>query len=294
MLQIKNFMRNIKYLMKYSLKDRREEDIVYLTNKILDDGIYEYGLEFQDYWKITVMSQDETLDLIERYPKSFIRTGDGEIRMMMGMDQAFQKYEKEIADSLLHSLNTKREDMYVGLNRNYFIPLISSNNPVYYRRNAYDYREFYKKHLNKNIQYIDSTFTSYPLGRERCQKYDTVFARWKKLFSGKHIVIVCGKGILDSYQYDIFELASKKTIIDAPRRNAWDKKDEILSAVRKFDRKECVVVFILGMAGKALIPILTEDGYMCWDVGHLAKYYNAYMSGTGGSDSEIRKFYAPD
>ena len=35
-------MRNINYLTKHSLWDQREEDIVYLANKILDDVQYEY------------------------------------------------------------------------------------------------------------------------------------------------------------------------------------------------------------------------------------------------------------
>ena len=43
-----------------------------------------------------------------------------------------------------------------------------------------------------------------------------------------------------------------------------------------------------------MIPQLTEDGYMCWDVGHLAKYYDTYMHGKILSEDEIKKFYAPD
>ena len=48
------------------------------------------------------------------------------------------------------------------------------------------------------------------------------------------------------------------------------------------------------MAGKAMVPELTDCGYMCWDVGHLAKYYNAYMQGNVMTEDEIKAFYAPD
>ena len=46
--RIKNLIRNINYLTKHSLWDQREEDIVYLTDKILDDGFYEYELLNRD------------------------------------------------------------------------------------------------------------------------------------------------------------------------------------------------------------------------------------------------------
>lgn len=55
-----------------------------------------------------------------------------------------------------------------------------------------------------------------------------------------------------------------------------------------------IIVFILGMAGKVMAAELAEQGYTCWDVGHLAKYYDAFMKGMEGTEDNIRKFYAPD
>lgn len=295
MRKIKTLLRNINYLMKHSLWDQREEDIVYLTNKILDDGIYEYGINLPDREPIKILTQEETLSLIERCPKSFVRTGDGELSIIQGKSQPFQKYEWEIANTLEQLLKHKRDDIYVGINRNYYISL--GNVDMYskfYRRKAYDLRNEYKKYLDLENVYIDATFTSYELEQERNKKFDEVYERWRNLFKDKKIIIVCGEGILNSYQYDVFELAKDKIIIDAPRINAWDKKDSIINQIKKHNAKEWTVVFILGMAGKAMIPQLTEGGYMCWDVGHLAKYYDTYMHGKILSEDEIKKFYAPD
>lgn len=294
MSRLKNLLRNINYLSKHSLWDQREEDIVYLTNKILDDGQYEYALDLCGNEKIEILDQQESLTMLETHPKSFVRTGDGEIKLMMGQNQPFQKYEAEIVNTLIRLLETPRDDMYVGINRNYYIPLSCMENVEYYRRNAYDFRCFYKEHLNSHMQYLDATFISYPLGHPRCKEYDTIFARWKNLFAGKKLIIACGQGILDSFSYDIFELAESKKIIDAPRINAWDKRESIVQQIKANSPTDCLVLFILGMAGKALIPVLTEAGYMCWDVGHLAKYYNAYMSQMEGTQEAIRNFYAPD
>lgn len=291
---IKTFIRNINYLRKNSLWDQREHDIVYLTDKILEDTAYEYGLSRVDGWGVKILNQEETLDLFEKEPKSFIRTGDGEIKLMMGQDQPFQKYEKEIADSLKQSLAVQRDDIYVGINRNYFIPLATQEDSSYYRRYAFEFRNFYKRVLNKNYTYIDATVTSCPIGIKRNEKYDQIFNRWKKLFANRNVIVVSGEGILNDFQYDIFELAQSKIVIDAPRVNAWDKKEYIVSNIRKYDCSSVLVVFILGMAGKALIPRLTDEGYMCWDVGHLAKYYDTYMSEREMTNNEKKRFYAPD
>lgn len=292
--KLKNLIRNLNYLTRHSLWEQREEDIVFLTDKILDDGIYEYRLtELMPKYKI--LSQEDSLTLLETAPKSFVRTSDGEIKIMMGMNQPLQKWEKDIANSLIKSISIKRDDMYVGINRNYFISMLDTEDVgQYYRRHAYNLRKFYKKYINTDITYIDSGFTSYPVGFDKCERFDSVFRRWRELFRDKKVAIVCGKGILDKYKYDIFELAKEKRIIDGPRINGWDEKDRILAAIRAIDKDDYIIIFILGMAGKAMIPILTDEGYMCWDTGHLAKYYNAYMSGCGGTEEEVRKFYAPD
>lgn len=288
-------MRNINYLTKHSLWDQREQDIVYLTEKILDDGLYEYGIKLPNKKSVKILTQEETLSLIEQQPKSFVRTGDGEISLILGNNQPFQKYEKEIADILEKLLKTKRSDIYVGINRNYYISLGDVDMySKFYRRKAYDLRNIYNRYLNLDNIYIDATFTSYELDQQKNEKIDSVYKRWKELFKDQNLVIVCGKGILDEYRYDVFELAKSKVYVDAPRRDAWDEKDSIIQQIKSNDPKECIVVFILGMAGKAMVPELTDCGYMCWDVGHLAKYYNAYMQGNVMTEDEIKAFYAPD
>lgn len=275
--------------------DQREQDIVYLTEKILDDGLYEYGIKLPNKKSVKILTQEETLSLIEQQPKSFVRTGDGEISLILGNNQPFQKYEKEIADILEKLLKTKRSDIYVGINRNYYISLGDVDMySKFYRRKAYDLRNIYNRYLNLDNIYIDATFTSYELDQQKNEKIDSVYKRWKELFKDQNLVIVCGKGILDEYRYDVFELAKSKVYVDAPRRDAWDEKDSIIQQIKSNDPKECIVVFILGMAGKAMVPELTDCGYMCWDVGHLAKYYNAYMQGNVMTEDEIKAFYAPD
>lgn len=294
MNRLKNFIRNINYLTKHSLWDQREEDIVYLTNKILDDAQYEYDLEDGGTVKPRILDGEESLNLILSSNKSFVRTGDGEVKIMMGLDQPFQAYDKALADGLKEILSTPSDNLLVGINRNYYIPGYIRNYSSFYRRYAYDYRQYYKKLLNEDSTYIDATLTSFQFGHHKDENVINRYNRWKKAFKGRDIVIICGEGILEKLEYDVFELAALKVIIHGPSKNAWSEHERLIKQIKSEVSKEQLVIFILGMAGKVMIAELAELGYTCWDVGHLAKYYDAYMKGIDNTEDNIKKFYAPD
>ena len=292
--RIKNLVRNINYLTKHSLWDQREEDIVYLTEKILNDGIYEYGISDIEEIIPHILTKEESLDEILRIKQSFVRTGDGECKIMMGIDQPFQKYEKEIDERLRQMLSIPREGLMVGINKSYYLSL-NGKFANYYRRFAYDFRKVYSQFLNPYMVYIDAGFIGYDsrlCGRN--PETDLHYQKWCDLFADKDIAVVCGGGILDKLQYDVFYKAKSKKLITGPRINAWDEHEIIIDKIVETVSRDTILVFILGMAGKAMIPELMDYGYTCWDVGHLAKYYNAYMSEMVWSNEARVKFYAPD
>lgn len=291
MTRVRNLIRNLNYLSKHSLWDQREEDIVYLTNKIIDDVSYEYGIEYPSEKKINILSTDETMKVLETTTKSFVRTGDGEIALMRGENHSFQTYNEEIAQRLLSLLRNPPENILVGLNEGYFTPLFQYDNHKFYRRNAYEFREFYRKNCSTKVQYMDAACIG-PLKNSQTQeKLFAHYDRWRKLFKDKELAIVCGEGILDEYEYDVFDMARSKVIISAPRTNAWSEHDKLIEKINQNIPQNVLIVFILGQAGKAMIPELSETGYVCWDVGHLAKYYNAVMREENWADSS---FFAPD
>lgn len=293
MSRLTNLIRNINYLTKHSLWDQREEDIVYLSSKILDDGIYEYGLQLQDYNYLTVLKQRESIELIIRSGKSFVRYGDGEINLMKGIDQPFQKYDEELVQKLYGILRTPRPNLLVGLNEYYFEPGYMYSNFDYNRRHAYEFRKFFKENCNKDTIYIDGQCTFYEFGNNG-EETISFWNTWKEAFRGRELVIICGEGILDKLEYDVFEYAKSKKFVYAPSRHAWSNHAEIIDRIKKEANKDQLMVFILGMAGKAMIPEVTDLGYCAWDVGHLAKSYNAYRHNMQPTKENIEEFYAPD
>lgn len=295
MRRIKTLLRNINYLMKHSLWDQREEDIVYLTNKILDDGIYEYNLELPAYRKLKILGKNESIDAILQSNKSFVRMCDGEIRIMQGIDQPFQQYETVIADTLVELLKNQREDILVGVNRDYYTSHFRATKDDYNRRFSYDFRRYLDEHCNFESTYIDGACTfNYVLGYSNDEITHLFWNKWKKAFKGKKLVIICGERIVEEMEYNIFEEAESIKYIYGPRKNAWDQHDEIIKKIEK-EGKENLLIFIIGMAGKAMIPEVTDMGYTAWDIGHLAKGYNAYMTGMDGHDAEnVADFFTPD
>ena len=236
--RIKNILRNINYLSKHSLWDQREEDIVYLSSKILDDVMFEYDLEKSGSKKPVILDSLESIDLIFSSGKSFVRTGDGECKIIMGMDQPFQKYSEELANGLIKILKAYNDALLVGINRNYYIPETNDEYSTFYRRNAYDYRQLYKKYLDEKKTYIDATCTAYPLGNHNSQIVKEKFKRWKSAFNGRNIVIVCGEGILDKLDFDVFEMAKSKKYIYGPARDAWNKHDELIRQIKNEVKKD--------------------------------------------------------
>lgn len=294
--RIKQLLKNINYLTKNDLWKLREDDIVFLTDKILDDGVYEYGLTDTHYKLPVILDCEHSLDLIISSGKSFVRMADGECKILMGMDQPFQKYEKVIADRLAELLRYTNDNVLVAIPRPYYYNYnqdVIGN--VFHRRYSYEYRKSLNDYIVEDKPYLDTAVTNRKLTHVwQCEENDAFWERWKDVFEGKNLTIVCGENLLESFKYDIFEKAAEKRFIYGPRKNAWDKHDELIASICETVPTSDLVIFILGMAGKAMIPELAEKGYTCWDIGHMAKMYNAYMSGVDWTPEYRAAFYAPD
>ena len=58
--------------------------------------------------------------------------------------------------------------------------------------------------------------------------------------------------------------------------------------------KDYTICLILGMTAKVLVGDLTKEGYLAWDVGHLAQDYNVYKLGLEKNEKNMNDFWAPD
>ena len=84
-----------------------------------------------------------------------------------------------------------------------------------------------------------------------------------------------------------------KEYLTGPKKDAFDVYTSLLDRILKTE-KERLICVILGPCSKVLVRDLTKAGYMAWDIGHLAKDYDAYCGRHGRTRDDIAGFYAPD
>lgn len=287
-------LKNIKYLMQNNLCDDLG-DIEYRTLMDFEENyIYEFSDRLKCIVKPQILDYEETLAIVTSKKKSFCRLGDGEIDIMNGKDIPFQKYSPQLAEMLVNILHDDSTDMYVGINYSYFYntDYMDSVCRKFYLTGTKNHRKFLLENCNLNRIYINATFNQSYMGADSIdheQYYDAL----KKLFVGENIVLFVGEGVIEDLKYDLFEFAESKTVITGPSKDAFSEYSNILEKARTFP-KDYIICFILGPASKALVYQLTKEGYMSWDIGHMAKDYNAYKEKMVKNTDTINSFYAPD
>ena len=288
----KRVKNNLKYLIKYDLLDEKYR----IKDETIEDCIYEFDELNSTLPRLTVLNETETVKLLLAEPKSFSRYGDGEVNLMKGESSAFQEYDTELARKMKEILVRKRDNLYVGLNSSYFQSptKYSDRNRKFYRLYGTEFRRYFSEICDPDNTYLDACcFGGY--FRQGSQfDIDSHFKFVRELFRDRQITIVCGKGILDTLEYDLFELATSKQIIDAPKKNAFSQYGQLLEKISENTPKENLVCIILGMTATVLAADLADMGYTAWDIGHAAKEYDAYMRREEKTDAVMDKFFAPD
>ena len=290
----RNFARNIKFMMQHN----PDEFILALKDEIIEDCAFELD-ELRDMLlplKPKVLTRQESLEVLQSNPKSFARFGDGEIAIMQGHSIPFQEYDSVLAEKMFKVLKTKRDDMYVGINDNYFhaIPLDSSERErQFLRAAAPKLRKFFMEEFNREIQYLNACcFCGYFRYSEAV--YGEIIDVKRKLFEGRKIAIVTGESVKAKWDYDIFELAAGKQYIEAPSKNAFQEYDSILDDINRNVGRDTLLCLILGPTATVMAADLTDMGYIAWDIGHMAKDYDAYMKRISKDRETNAKFWSPD
>lgn len=286
-------LNNIKYLMKYDLKNKEESMFYQLCEAAEDIARYEVMDENLDpnYKRLNVLDAESTVNLLLNNPKSFARFGDGELELIKGNSIPFQKYDRKLADELAYILSNMIEDFYVGVNYNYFHSTKNFNefNRRFYWKAVPEYRKQLLDLAVKDRVYIAAGFNQLYIGTCNLD-YNAYYDKIKNLFYHKDLVIVSGQGILEKLQYDVFELANSKQYIFGPSKNAFSEIYSIYTEIIKVPKSK-LIVLILGPTSKVLAYRLNLSGYIAWDIGHLAEDYNAYMNKLPKIDKNIVNFF---
>lgn len=236
--------------------------------------LYEKGILHN---RIQVHTVDETIDELLHTNKSMVRFGDGEIVMIKGGSLMLQKASPEIARGLAEILRYTEEDLIVTIPG--VFETLSDHRKAsrqFWRDHLFFCRKIYEKYCNPNRIYFN-TFVS------RCYYYledrDGVgakFAKIRKIWENKDIVIVEGERTHNGVGNDLFDTARSIERIICPPSDAYRAVPAILNACTDYD-KDRLFVLSVGVAAKFLAVELFQRGYRALDIGNMDMEYEWYV-----------------
>lgn len=292
MLASQQLRQNIHYLSSHCILD----EMYNIKDEAVEDSLFER--DFKDVYipKLDVRFAEETLDILESTPKSFCRFGDGEVKLINGIDSEFQVYNPILAKKMVDILAKKRENVYVGLNSSYFDSPYKfiERNRKFYRRFNTNFRRFFASHCDQSSVYLDAccfcAYYRYGDGYD----FESHYERMLNLFKGKKVAVVCGETVFNKIDNNIFERAIDLKFVYAPSKNAFDKYEQIIEQIQREIPKDYLVCLILGMTATVMAADLADLGYMAWDTGHISKDYDYYKKQISKTDNNITAFWAAD
>lgn len=227
--------------------------------------------------RIKVHTIDETIDELLHTDKSMVRFGDGEIVMIRGVDLMLQQAAPEIGEGLAGILAYQNDDLMVTI-PDIFRTLSDHNRASrqFWKDHLLFNRKTYERYCNKDRVY-GSTFVSrcyyFAKDRSNCDRW---FAKIRKIWENKEIVIIEGTRTHNGVGNDLFDSASGIERIICPPSNAYGALPAILDASLAYD-KDRLFLLSVGVAAKFLTVELFQRGYRVLDIGNMDMEYEWYL-----------------
>lgn len=241
--------------------------------------LYEKGILHN---RIQVHTVDETIDELLHTNKSMVRFGDGEIVMIKGGSLMLQKASPEIARGLAEILRYTEEDLIVTIPG--VFETLSDHRKAsrqFWRDHLLFCRKIYEKYCNPNRIYYN-TFVS------RCYYYledrrgvGAQFAKIRKIWENKDIVIVEGTRTHNGVGNDLLDTAHSIERIICPPSDAYGALPDILETCLRYDRDKMFLLSV-GVAAKFLAVELFRRGYRVLDIGNMDIEYEWYVRRSPG------------
>ncbi|MCD7726130.1 MAG: GT-D fold domain-containing protein [Clostridiales bacterium] len=227
--------------------------------------------------RIRVQTIDETIWELVNTEKSMVRFGDGEIVMIRGVDLMLQKASPEIGAGLARILGYEYDGLMVTIPG--VFDTLSDHRKAsrqFWKDHLLFSRKTYEKYCNPNRIY-GTTFVSrcyyYPKDRSKCAEW---FAKIKKIWENKDIVIVEGTKTHNGVGNDLFDTAGSIERIICPPKDAYAALPEIMEACGQYGRDRLFLLSI-GVAAKFLALELFQKGYRVLDIGNMDLEYEWYV-----------------
>ena len=224
---------------------------------------------------------DETLETILRDKCSIARFGDGEFGVMFGSRIHFQNRSHELAERLKETIASNTPNLLAAI-VDTFGSLDHHTQPGidFWRKWMSQKRQMACSYLDMNRVYYNALFSRpyiiFKKTEENYKKCGAYFAKIKKIWAGRDVVICEGEGTRFGMFNDLLDSAKSISRIICPARSAFDKYDEILSAFDDIS-PDTLVLAALGPTATVLAYDLCNEGFQVIDIGHLDVEYEWFL-----------------
>lgn len=230
--------------------------------------------EIEEFYMSNQLSFAETLEQIHANRLSIARFGDGEMRAMLAPDHAlkFQSGSEEMSKDLKEVFTLDGYEQ---------TPLMLAL-PHLFRGHAHwtkvwlDVWGRVKPLLSEHRKYGNAHVT-----RPICFQSggQNAVARWRRLWDGKDVAIIAGKGSRFDLEPALFDCAKSTKFVYSTPTNAYADLDRLLDVVSNDVKKDTVCIIALGPAGTIAAAKLAREGYWALDIGHLSASYATIFNG---------------
>lgn len=259
--------------------------LVYLWNKLFDFKIDVINRLFIIKDKVysmykkspTVNSIEDTINEIVNKKASVSRYGDGEFKLINGIDISFQKNNKTLKNRLREVLKSSDDtfivcipDVFKGLDQ------YSDEPKEYWKLHISKYRSCWYKIISFDKIYGNAFISRcyYPLkDKTNSEKY---FSLLKKIWNNREIVLVEGRKSRLGIGNDLFNNAISIERILVPEIDAFNKYNNILNQVKKVN-KDKLILLAAGPTATILAYDLHIEGYQAIDIGHIDIEYEWFL-----------------
>lgn len=247
--------------------------------------------KFYEKYPLKIMGSEETVKALMR-GKSLVRFGEGEIQIITASlhhavhDIYFQKGSDKLGKDLLEVLQFKDPKFMLGLPgcfsskigfshfttraKSYWLKTVAKNLPTIAR------------YLSPSILYADACVSRPFLDTQDRKLSEFIFNSFKRLVSGRKVLLIEGEGTRFGVGNDLLSSAEKVQRILVPAINAYDKVDEIFelaSAQIEEMGEKTLVLLAAGPAAKILAyKIFIKNRVQVIDAGHLDIEYEWFKT----------------
>ena len=231
--------------------------------------------KFQEkLWYPQIMSVEDTINEIVEKGKSIARFGDGEFGIIYGVQRwRFQKKDDKLAERLKEVLQSKQEQVLIGLTDWYGEFRDWRDNKAVNGARMYLTPEVRRQHYA--LLDPDRIYGNTRMSRNESWKN---VRNQKRIWEGRDCVFVEGFQTRMGVGNDLFDNARSIVRILCPAESAFDRYEEIYNEALK-QPKDKLFLIALGPTAGVLAYDLAMQGYQAIDLGHADVSYEWLLRG---------------